>query len=119
MKVIITARKKTDHENLSKYPPYILKIFRHLSRIYKIKIPEEIILRPVRKNYNPYAQSFTYGKAGHDGKKYWIAMNTELDSAFNTLSHEIAHIVEAMKYKKWSHSKKFQEINERALEMVE
>lgn len=114
----ITARKKADHENLSKYPPYILKTFRLLSRIYKIKIPEEIILRPVRKNYPPYAQTFTCGKAGYNGRKYWIAMNTELDSAFNTLAHEIAHIAEAMKYKKWSHSKKFHEIHERALEVV-
>lgn len=119
MKVTIKARKKEDIENLSTYPPYILKIFRHLSRIYKIKMPDEITLKPTRKNYNIYAQSFTYGRAGFDGEEYWIAMNTELNNALNTLAHEIAHIAAAIKYKQWSHSKKFGEMLERALEVVE
>lgn len=118
MRIIIKARKKHDIKTLERYPDHIRKIFKRLARVYKFKAPDEITLRPLRRNNDQYAQSFTYGRAGYDGKNYWIAMNTELDCSLNTIAHEVAHLAEAIKFKKWGHGKKFGEILERALEVV-
>jgi len=49
LRIVVKTRNEEYQKTLQTYVPYLRKILVSLSKGYKFKLPEEIILRPLRK----------------------------------------------------------------------
>ncbi len=119
MRIIIKTRNEEYQKTLKGYVPYLRKILVSLSKGYKFKLPEELVLRPLRKYKKAHYSSWTFGRAGYSPETGWyISMNIELcrlfDRELDTLAHEAAHIAEAKMTGKWTHGELFEKLYERA-----
>ena len=108
MEIVIKTTDKEAGDILRGYVPMLRKMFRKLSQSYKFKLPERVILRPLRKNNAPRKSIWTFGRAGYSPETGWyISMNIQLCQALgkecDTLAHEVAHIGEARKTGRWTH----------------
>lgn len=112
-------------KRLKRYTLFIEKILRYLSQSYKFRLPKEVVLMDMKK---PRAKSVHYfGLAGMLGyvyqrKGYYISINVPVCRIFreekDTIIHEVSHLAEWLRYRRWSHSKRFYEIFRRAEERV-
>ncbi|NOX21108.1 MAG: hypothetical protein GXO99_07615 [Nitrospirae bacterium] len=115
MRIVVKTKDKEYQKILHGYIPYIKRMFVSLSKGYKFKLPEEIILRPLRKYKKAHYSSWTFGRAGYSPETGWyISMNIELcrllDRELDTLAHEVAHIAEAIMTGRWTHGELFEKL---------
>lgn len=113
----INGRYRTQKEKLlpifNTYSKRIKKTTKILARIYKIKLPGTLILRPL---YTKNGNNEYYGRLIHDNcTGYQIAINLGLclklrDKGIEILDHECAHIIADLIERDLGHGKMFKEI---------
>ena len=118
MKVIVKTKNKQHFDTLQPLVKPLIDILSHLKKEYGFKLPASLTLRPLmrvsaRCTLLPFARAGHYPKTG-----YFIAINMRLPNLKNlhlsTLAHEVAHVAEALKTKRWTHGPLFKEMDERA-----
>ncbi len=117
IEIQINGRYKAQKEKLlpifNIYLKRIKKTTKILSKIYKVKPPETLILRPL---YTKNGNNEYYGRLIHDNcNGYQIAINFGLclkrrDKGIEILDHECAHIIADLIERDLGHGKMFKEI---------
>lgn len=117
MTVIVQTKNKDYFRKLDPYAPVIKDMLKHISKTYKFKCPREVIFRPMRKLPDGIAYRTNFAIAGYNlSTGYYISVDMFLVMArshkyiLDVLAHEVAHIAEATKYRRWSHSTMFEEM---------
>jgi hypothetical protein len=120
LKIYIEARGRYKNcqetwQLLEKYAERLQRVLPMVARLFGVRVPKGIILRPmyVKKDYYPY-----HGRAQYETGKGWqILMNIETckhmkDKGMWVLDHEIAHVIDCLKHYNITHGKRFQRVYE-------
>ncbi|MCC6345827.1 MAG: hypothetical protein IT388_01420 [Nitrospirales bacterium] len=116
MRITIRTKKPEAIARLALCIAPTIRAFHSLRAVFGMKLPAELILRPVRENKEALKRSLTFGRGGigADGK-YYVAINTRCystlsESCLDTIAHEAAHVAELLLYNRLTHGKKFDEM---------
>lgn len=125
MKIVIKTSNLAHSDVLSLYVKPLKVALMALKKKYSLILPKQLLLRPLRQYTSKKCMSLTFARAGYDiDKGYYIALNMKSFSTepspwlLDTIAHEAAHIGEAIKTKKWSHGKLFDEMYEIAKKSI-
>lgn len=118
MRITIRTKKPEAIARLALCIAPTMRAFHAIRDVHRMKLPEELILRPVRENQEYLKRGLTFGRGGigADGK-YFVAINTRCyssltPSCLDTIAHEVAHVAELILYKQLTHGKKFDALYE-------
>ena len=115
MEIIIKAKNQTDHAALTKYAGTLSSMMFKLKKRYKLKLPESIIFRPLRRRTFKFMRSS--GIAGKSpGIGYWIALNMDYykgdlsEGLIDTLAEEVSHLATDFLHGHMKHDSVFHEM---------
>ncbi|MBZ0156081.1 MAG: SprT-like domain-containing protein [Alphaproteobacteria bacterium] len=124
MKIIIRTKKPEAITTLTLCIGPTKRAFYAIRDSHGLKLPEELILRPVKEYKEALKRRLTFGRGGigSDGK-YFVALNTRCYKSLNpscldTIAHEAAHVAELILYNQLTHGREFDALYETAKEAI-
>ena len=126
MPTIIKVRGSAVHKTqLKRFIPYIKATMAGLVESHKLKLPDQLTLKPLIPVKCKKTGIALAGLVGYPGEKegYYMALNMQMCSMVDKWSiyivaHEMAHLAQAWHEDVWSHNGTFEQFNERTEELI-